>query len=179
MILPVALALACASGAAAARAVSYAHLSLSSDPTRMHVQWTSAQGAVSGAPFVRWGASSGALTNSAAGASWDWKDPSTGRPYTFNQATMTGLTPGATVFYQVGSPDGVSETTSFNATRTDFSPEAPLRIAWSGDLGVDNAQALPFIQAEAAQGVYDHVVHVGDYACKYRDCRTPLPPARL
>jgi hypothetical protein len=28
---------------------------------------------------------------------------------------MTGLTPGATVFYQVGSPDGVSETTSFNA----------------------------------------------------------------
>jgi phosphodiesterase/alkaline phosphatase D-like protein len=92
---------------------------------------------------------------------------------------MTGLTPGATVFYQIGSPDGVSATTSFNATRTDYSPEAPLRIAWFGDLGVDNAQALPFIQAEAAQGVFDHVVHVGDYACKYRDCRTPLPPARL
>ena len=165
MILPVALALACASGAAAARAVSYNHLALSSDATAMHVQWTSAQGAVTGAPRVQWGATASGLTNSAAGVSWDWKDPSTGRPYTFNQATMTGLAPGATVYYSVGSADGMSAVTSFVATRTNFSTEAPLRIAWFGDLGVDNAQALSFIQAEAAQGVFDHVVHVGDYAC--------------
>ena len=82
----------------------------------------------------------------------------------FNQATMTGLTPGATVFYRVGSADGWSSVASFTATRTNFSEQAPLRIGWFGDLGVDNAQALDFIKDEAAKGVFDHVVHVGDYA---------------
>lgn len=76
---------------------------------------------------------------------------------------MTNLTPGATVFYTVGGPSNVSSTHSFVATRVNFA-SAPLRIAWIGDLGYANAQAVDFLSQEALAGVYDHIVHVGDYA---------------
>ena len=163
-----AAASALAALAAASRPVSNVHLALSSDATRMHVQWTSAQGDVLGAgdSTVQWGASPRALTSSAAGFNWTWVDSSTQRKYTANEATMTGLAPGATYFYRVGSVlDGWSGVNSFEATRTaaQISEAAPLRIGWFGDLGWLYAQALPYLQTEAAQGNFDHVVHVGDY----------------
>ena len=78
---------------------------------------------------------------------------------------MTGLTPGSTVYYQVGDAiDGVSDVLSFMATRSAAQLAAvPLKMAWIGDLGLTNGQALPYLQAEVAAGVYDHVTHVGDY----------------
>jgi phosphodiesterase/alkaline phosphatase D-like protein len=167
-------ALAAAALAAASRPVSNVHLALSSDPTQMHVQWTSAQGDVLGAgdSTVQWGASPRALTSSAAGFNWTWVDSSTSRKYTANEATMAGLAPGSTYFFRVGSSlDGWSAVNSFVATRTaaQITPEAPLRIAWFGDLGWLYAQALPFLQTEVAQGAFDHVVHVGDYAYDLQD----------
>ena len=160
--------------ASASRPVSNVHLALSSDPTRMFVQWTSAQGDVLGAgdSTVQWGASPRALTSSAAGSNFSYVDPSSSRKYTFNSATLTGLAPGATYFYRVGSElDGWSAVNNFVATRTaaQISPEAPLRIAWFGDLGWLYAQSLPYIQTEASQGAFDHVVHVGDYAYDLQD----------
>jgi hypothetical protein len=157
-----ALAALAAALASASRPVSNVHLALSSDPTAMHVQWTSAQGDVlgSGDSTAQWGASPRALTQTAAGYNWSYTDPSTQRKYTFNAATMTGLTPGATVFYRVGSElDGWSAVNSFVATRAaaQFSEEAPLKIAWFGDLGWLYAQALPYLQTETAQGNFDHV----------------------
>jgi hypothetical protein len=87
-------------------------------------------------------------------------DPDTGRVYTFNTATMTDLEAGSTVFYRVGNPlDGWSSVYSFVATRTDFSdPAMPLRVGVFGDLGWQNAQALAYLETEAASGNFDFVV---------------------
>ena len=153
-----------ASLAAASRPVSNVHLALSSDPTRMFVQWTSAQGDVlgSGDSTVEWGVSPRVLTSQAAGYNFSYVDPSSSRKYSFNSATITGLAPGATYFYRVGSVlDGWSSVSSFVATRTaaQITPEAPLCIAWFGDLGWLYAQSLPYIQTEVSQGAFDHVVH--------------------
>jgi len=89
-------------------------------------------------------------------------DPDTGRVYTFNTATMFGLEAGSTVFYRVGNPlDGWSSVYSFVATRTDFADGAlPLRVGVFGDLGWQNAQALAYLETEAAFGNFDFVVSV-------------------
>ena len=158
------IALIAASLSAAAAAlppISHVHLALSSDPTAMHVQWTTNDARAS-ENVVSYGASAGALSNTANGASWSFTDG--GRTYNLHRATMTGLTPGATVFYAVGGPSGVSTTSQFVATRTNYTVD-PLVIAWIGDLGYANAQADSYLQAEVLAGVYDHVVHVGDFAC--------------
>jgi hypothetical protein len=123
------------------------------------VQWRTAQGA-SGGGEVQFGAAPGALTSTARGGSWAWKDVNTGTMRTESNATLTGLTPGAIVYYRVGSAaDGFSAVASFVATRAAFSPAAPQRVAWIGDLGLANAQALPYLAKEAAAGVYDMVIH--------------------
>ena len=162
------LAVTVASVALAARAVSKVHLALSSDPTRMFVQWQSAQGPVNGGnPQVQWGSSSAALTHSAPASNWTWADAASKSARTSNMATMTGLVPGTAVFYRVGDPvDGWSAVLRFVATRSaaNITAGAPLTIAWIGDLGLTNGQALPYLSAEVAKGVYDVVTHVGDYA---------------
>lgn len=159
-------AVALAAAAAVARGdasstVSHVHLALSTDTSQMHVQWTSAA-AVTTENSVQYGASASALNNAVVGTAWTFTD-STSRQYFFHRATMTGLTPGATVFYRVGGASGWSPTRSFIATRpaSDISSSSPLVIAWIGDLGVENDQALPYLTQEALAGVYDHVVHVG------------------
>jgi hypothetical protein len=43
---------------------------------------------------------------------------------------------------------------------TDWSP----MLAVYGDLGNENAQSLTRIQLETQQGMYDAVLHVGDFA---------------
>ena len=37
-------------------------------------------------------------------------------------------------------------------------------IAIYGDMGVENAMALPFLQEETQSSVYDAILHVGDFA---------------
>ena len=150
----------------AARPVSKVHLALSSDPTRMFVSWMAAQGPASGGVAqVIWGTSRDALTSSAPATNVTWSDATSKSNRSLFSATMTGLTPGSTVYYQVGDAiDGVSDVLSFMATRSAAQLAAvPLKMAWIGDLGLTNGQALPYLQAEVAAGVYDHVTHVGDY----------------
>ena len=158
----------------ASRPVSNVHLALSSDPTRMHVQWTSAPGDVlgNGSSTLQWGVGPRALTSSAAGRNFSYTSPDTKRVYTFNGGTMTGLQPGGAYFYRVGDPlDGWSAVSSFVATRSaaQFTTGAPLVIGWLGDMGWADAQALGYVQTEAALGMYDHIVHVGDYGYDLQD----------
>lgn len=42
-------------------------------------------------------------------------------------------------------------------------------IAIYGDLGNVNAQSLPRLQAETQAGVYDAIIHVGDFAYNMDD----------
>ena len=144
----------CAQAAQAAQAY-YVHLALSSDPTKMFVQWRTDDAA--SAATVSWGASPGSLAHSATGTAWAFTDG--GRTYNLRRATMSGLTPGALTFYTVGDSAAVY---NFSATRSEFAaPAKPLTIAWFGDLGWQNAQALPYLVSEAAAGAFDHYIHVG------------------
>jgi predicted phosphodiesterase len=121
-------------------------------------------------PTVEWGGSLRSLSQSAVGKSWDWTEGS--RTHTSHAATMTGLTPGETYFYRVGSPvDGWSSVRPFVATRTgaELTEELPLRVLVLGDLGYDYAQSLTSVQTEAAKGVYDHLIHLGDFAYDFNE----------
>ena len=43
---------------------------------------------------------------------------------------------------------------------TDWSPT----IALFGDMGNENAVSLPFLQRGAGEGMFDAIIHVGDFA---------------
>ena len=163
-----ALALCALPLAQAAQDAYYTHLALSSDPTVMYVQWRTDVAA--SAATVRWGAAPGALTQTSTGTAWAFTDG--GRTYNLRRATMSGLAPGELVYYSVGASAAVG---NFTATRApaQITEERPLKIAWFGDLGWQNAQALPYLVAEAAAGNFDHYVHVGG-ACDF-----PRGPALL
>jgi hypothetical protein len=155
-------ALLCAAAASTVVAApQYLHLSLGATPAEMNVQWR-LPGA-GGKPTVQWGPSPSSLINSApAGQTWSFADSSTGRSYAFALATMTGLTPGSTVYYRASDNTGAwSPVASFNATRASFSAADPLVIAWLGDMGLTNAQALERLNTDATAGVFDYIVDVG------------------
>ncbi|RUS75262.1 hypothetical protein EGW08_016977 [Elysia chlorotica] len=62
----------------------------------------------------------------------------------------------------VGSNLGFSDLFTFKTwpSGEKWSP----RIVMYGDMGNENAQSLPRLQVEAVQGMYDAVIHVGDFA---------------
>lgn len=64
--------------------------------------------------------------------------------------------------YHCGSDQGWSSIYSFRTLpgTTDWSPH----FAIFGDLGNTNAQSLPRLQEEAQAGMYDAILHVGDFA---------------
>lgn len=138
-------------------AVSAVHLGLSSDPTKLFVQWTFTSAAA--AQSATYGVTSSNLNMSAAGSSWSWSDSNSGRTYHHAIATMTGLTPGAVFYYRVGGGGDASPVMRAQATRAaaQFSTAAPLVIGWLGDLGVANAQALPYLVNETGLDLFIHV----------------------
>jgi hypothetical protein len=48
---------------------------------------------------------------------------------------------------------------------SDWSP----RFAIFGDMGAQNAQSLPRLQEETLAGMYDAILHVGDFAYDMHD----------
>ena len=48
---------------------------------------------------------------------------------------------------------------------SDWSP----RLAIYGDLGYDNAQSVPRLRADIDKGMYDAILHVGDFAYDMHD----------
>ncbi|KAK3578701.1 hypothetical protein CHS0354_008558 [Potamilus streckersoni] len=80
-----------------------------------------------------------------------------------HKAVMTALKPGAKYVYHCGNPKyGWSEVFYF-INRLEDANWSP-RIAMFGDMGNINAQSLPRLQREAEMGMYDAVLHVGDFA---------------
>ena len=53
---------------------------------------------------------------------------------------------------------------------SDWSP----RFAIFGDLGNVNAQSLPRLQEESEKGMYDAILHVGDFAYNLDSVSEPL-----
>ncbi|XP_076441925.1 acid phosphatase type 7-like [Babylonia areolata] len=79
-----------------------------------------------------------------------------------HRAKMTNLKPGYKYMYIVGGQEGWSNRFTFFALKegTSWSP----KMIVFGDMGNDNAQALPLLQQDAQQGNFDIILHVGDFA---------------
>uniref|UniRef100_T1IRD3 Purple acid phosphatase n=1 Tax=Strigamia maritima TaxID=126957 RepID=T1IRD3_STRMM len=79
-----------------------------------------------------------------------------------HRAALTGLKPKKTYYYRCGSPAGWSAVYHFTAIQSDtkWTPN----LAVFGNLGNQNAQSLSRLQKEAQFGLYDAILHLGDFA---------------
>ncbi|KAF7242251.1 Acid phosphatase type 7 [Varanus komodoensis] len=137
------------------------HLSFPGDPTSMMVTWTTFLPAES---IVLFGRDPGeAFTRSARGWASRFVDGGKlGRTAFIHHVSLEGLEPGQRYAYRCGSEQGWSRPYSFQAllNGSDWSP----RFAVFGDLGQVNPQSLPRLQHETEMGLYDVVLHAGDFA---------------
>ncbi|XP_011176896.2 acid phosphatase type 7 isoform X1 [Zeugodacus cucurbitae] len=79
-----------------------------------------------------------------------------------HKATLSGLKPQTRYEYSCGSDLGWSARFSFTTppAGSDWQP----RLAIYGDMGNENAQSLARLQQDTQQGMYDAIIHVGDFA---------------
>lgn len=78
------------------------------------------------------------------------------------QVTLKDLTSEQKYLYHCGSKLGWSTEFWFLVPRNDsnWSPH----VAIFGDMGNENAQALPYLQRDTQNRMYDAAIHVGDFA---------------
>ncbi|XP_072023966.1 acid phosphatase type 7-like [Amphiura filiformis] len=81
-----------------------------------------------------------------------------------HRVTLTNLIPGSLYMYRCGSSYGWSSLFYFRALPSDPTPKGGIRFAVYGDMGNENPQALGRLQVEAQNGMYDAILHVGDFA---------------
>lgn len=79
-----------------------------------------------------------------------------------HRVKLIDLEPGTKYIYHCGSNLGWSAEFYFNTFPSD-SNWIP-RIALFGDMGNENIQSLPTLQEETQRGLYDAIIHVGDFA---------------
>nr|XP_051702634.1 acid phosphatase type 7 isoform X1 [Oryctolagus cuniculus]XP_051702635.1 acid phosphatase type 7 isoform X1 [Oryctolagus cuniculus]XP_051702636.1 acid phosphatase type 7 isoform X1 [Oryctolagus cuniculus] len=79
-----------------------------------------------------------------------------------HRVTLRGLRPGVQYVYRCGSAQGWSRRFRFRALKNG--PHWSPRLAVFGDLGADNPKALPRLRRDTQQGLFDAVLHVGDFA---------------
>ncbi|CAG0884636.1 unnamed protein product, partial [Darwinula stevensoni] len=84
-----------------------------------------------------------------------------------HRVTLTNLLPNTTYDYHCGSVLAWSAGYKFT-TFPDGSDWSP-RLALFGDLGLINAQSIPQLTKDVRQGMYDAVLHVGDFAYDMND----------
>lgn len=79
-----------------------------------------------------------------------------------HRVVLSGLTPSSKYVYHCGSDYGWSPEFWFNTVPQESS-WAP-HVAIYGDMGNENAQSLARLQEETQRGMYDAILHVGDFA---------------
>ncbi|CAH1174174.1 unnamed protein product [Phaedon cochleariae] len=79
-----------------------------------------------------------------------------------HRVTLKNLTPDSRYVYHCGSDQGWSNLFYFKTApdRADWQPH----LAIYGDMGNENAQSLVRLQEETQRGMYDAILHVGDFA---------------
>lgn len=111
------------------------------------------------------------MTLQANGSSRILVNPQKEFPYIsiqyIHKVVLSGLIPGTKYIYHCGSRWGWSAIFSFHTMPDDIN-WAP-RFAVFGDMGNINAQSLPRLQEEAVRGMYDAILHVGDFAYDMQD----------
>uniref|UniRef100_A0A3P8UJ37 Purple acid phosphatase n=1 Tax=Cynoglossus semilaevis TaxID=244447 RepID=A0A3P8UJ37_CYNSE len=137
------------------------HLSYPGEPGSMVVTWTTFSKAES---KVEYGLLGGRLFEMTVGGKYTlFVDSGEEKRKMFiHRVTLTDLKPAAVYVYHCGSDDGWSDVFSFTALNdsTSFSP----RFALYGDLGNENPQSLARLQKETQLGMYDVILHIGDFA---------------
>ncbi|XP_076359677.1 acid phosphatase type 7 [Tachypleus tridentatus] len=135
------------------------HISYGVAPTEMVVTWVTMDPTSSS--IVEYGEYS--LNKSTKGSSTKFVDGGSEKRVLYvHRVVVRNLSPGTLYRYHCGSNEGWSSLYFFRAMRegNKWSP----RFAVFGDLGNVNAQSLPRLQEETQRGMYDVVLHVGDFA---------------
>ncbi|KAK7462485.1 hypothetical protein BaRGS_00038454 [Batillaria attramentaria] len=135
------------------------HLSYGGEPTEMWVTWVTMDYTTSST--VLYGQQT--LDRGVLGNATKFVDGGKlQRTMYIHRAKMDGLKPGQRYSYVVGGHNGWSEMFHFYAIK-DGTTWSPYFMVY-GDMGNDNARALPFLQLDAMSGKFDAVLHVGDFA---------------
>lgn len=79
-----------------------------------------------------------------------------------HKVVLKNLKPKTRYEYNCGSDFGWSATFSF-VTPPEGNSWSP-SLAIFGDMGNENAQSLPRLQQDTQKGMYDAIIHVGDFA---------------
>lgn len=137
------------------------HLSYPGVSGSMEITWTTFEKAESMVEYGLWG---GRLFEmSAKGQATLFVDGGVEkRKMYIHRVTLTGLKPASSYVYHCGSDEGWSDVFAFTALNdsVSFSP----RLALYGDMGNENPQSLARLQKETQQGMYDAILHIGDFA---------------
>ncbi|CAL1575027.1 unnamed protein product [Knipowitschia caucasica] len=137
------------------------HLSYPGVPGSMEVTWTTFNSTNSTVEYGLLGAR--LFDTSVQGMSTLFVDSGDEkRAMYIHRVVLSGLKPASTYVYHCGSDEGWSEVFYFTALNDSllFSP----KFALYGDLGNENPQSLARLQKETQRGMYDVILHIGDFA---------------
>ncbi|MCJ8737060.1 hypothetical protein PDJAM_G00019490 [Pangasius djambal] len=137
------------------------HISYPGVEGSMVITWTTFDYTESVVEYGLWGGK--LFSHTAKGNSTLFTDGgSEKRQMYIHKVTLPELRPGAKYVYHCGSEEGWSDILFFTALNdsTSFSP----RFALFGDMGNENPQSLARLQKETQAGMYDVILHIGDFA---------------
>ncbi|KAF5900092.1 acid phosphatase type 7 isoform X1 [Clarias magur] len=137
------------------------HISYPGVKGSMLITWTTLDYTESMVEYGLWGGKLFSLT--AKGNSTLFIDGGSERRKMYiHRVTLPDLIPGAKYVYHCGSEEGWSDFFFFTALNESisFSP----RFALFGDMGNENPQSLARLQKETQAGMYDVILHIGDFA---------------
>ncbi|XP_005095902.1 acid phosphatase type 7 isoform X2 [Aplysia californica] len=143
------------------KAPQHIHISYGDLPSQMIITWSTPN--KTDLSSVHYGRELLHLVNVEEGSSHIFVDGGTEkRSQYIHRVDLKGLTGNTTYYYKVRSEESESGAFYFRTMPEgqDWSP----RLAVFGDMGATNAQSLPRLELDAAKGMYDAVIHVGDFA---------------
>ncbi|KAA0711625.1 Acid phosphatase type 7 [Triplophysa tibetana] len=158
-------ALICAAAAASVPPIGtqpeQVHISYPGVKNSMVVTWSTSNRTESVVEYSLWG--DALFRKKAKGNYTVFTDGGTEKRTSYiHRVTLTDLRHGSAYVYHCGSDDGWSDVfylTSLNESLS-FGP----RFALYGDMGNENPQSLSRLQKETQIGMYDAVLHIGDFA---------------
>jgi hypothetical protein len=142
-----------------ASAVQQTHIALTGKPGEIYVTYFTGNNVSGG---VQYGLSSDKLNNNATSVVIEFTDDN----YTMwvHDTLLTGLELETRYFYRTGSDaNGWSKVFNFTTKTKNIT------YAVYGDLGYVNDMALAQLTAEVNDGVFQQVLHVGDFAYNFQD----------
>jgi len=141
------------------------HLSIADDGHSMVVTWSTLDSTRSlGGSFVRFGTNPQSLSRQSNATERTFVDGGLLHSTQYiHKALMNNLKPNTTYFYHIGNSITLSDLFFFKTFPDPESAWSP-SIALYGDMGNVNAQSMVRLQEDTLQGMYDMIIHVGDFA---------------